>query len=91
VCTLIILGALAHGLSDCEIVTGCGTVVADDEVLFFLYKEEPLYVRTKLDERTVVMTQKGVKIPLNSVKNFNCLAICIPFLNGKFVYKFLSY
>ena len=59
---ILFLGAIAHGLNvgDCEIVTGCGTVILDDEVLFLLYKEEPLYVKSNQDQGAVSATQPMV-------------------------------
>nr|CAH0105190.1 unnamed protein product [Daphnia galeata] len=64
---LCVKGAVAHGLNnDCEIVTECGAVIADDEALFFLYKEIPLYVTTKLDGTADIPQNGDSSSPVHS-------------------------
>ena len=65
---ILFLGAIAHGLNvgDCEIVTGCGTVILDDEVLFLLYKKEPFYVKSNQDQGAASATQPMVITQLNT-------------------------
>jgi hypothetical protein len=49
-------------------------VIADDEALFFLYKEVPLYVTTKLDGTADIPQTDDSSSPIHSVR---ILVICV--------------